>query len=158
MKFNNYEIQGYFSSAKMIADFSVIQCILQDDRQWVANVLKESAYDPKLCNIAGKISRVYPSRIFPLSPDNFIALGPIGVTKRLVYQIDRINCESIQITPIPHIERVCKFGTTIFLVSLFIIPVLMTPIVWQSTKTSNHILSRFFLKGFCEYLDATLAS
>ena len=152
MKFNNYEIQGYFSSAKMTADFSVIQCILQDDRQWAANVLERSAYDPKLCKKVGMINRVFPSRIFPCSPDNFIALGPIGVTKRLVYQIDRISCESIQITPIPHIESVCKFGTIIFLASLFFIPALLTPIVWQSTNSRNYNLSRFSLKGFCEYL------
>jgi hypothetical protein len=49
MNQKGFRIEGYCGYAEIETDFSVIQCILQDERQWAALTLKHAAYEAKHC-------------------------------------------------------------------------------------------------------------
>jgi hypothetical protein len=141
---NDYAVIG--------ADFSVMQCILQDDYQWASHVLAHAGYSLKDCEWVARLNIIYPSRIIPQNPDNFIALGPIGITERLVYQIQRTGPQKTKVTPMAYIETASKIGTTLFLALLFLVPAFFSPVLWIKIQRRNLVTSKICLSMFCEYL------
>ena len=139
--------------AEIDEDFSVIQCVLQDERRWAAQVLAFSGYCQKTCKWVSFLNFVTPSRIIPLNPDKFIALGPIGLTERLVYQLQRTDSQKTRVIPLAYIDTASKIGSTIFLLLLFLFPALFSPLLWIKIQRRNLIVSKILLAGFCAYLE-----
>jgi hypothetical protein len=152
MNQKGFRIEGYCGYAEIETDFSVIQCILQDERQWAALTLKHAAYEAKHCERIALWNYIFPSKIIPQSIDHFIAIGPIGITTRLVYLIERIDPNKIKIIPLSYIETELKIGTALFLATLFLLPSILSPVIWKKFQRSNLMMSKYCLPGFCEFL------
>ena len=152
----SFSIQGYFEGAELAGDFAVIECILQDDRHWAASVLEQADTKPRIVEWVQVWNNINPSRIIPKSVEHFIAVGPVGKHQTLSYQVDRLDEDSVKITPIAYLEPGNKIRIVIILALFYVLPALFSPLVWRNYAETNLKVSRYYLSSFCYYLETRL--
>jgi len=152
----SFSIQGYFEGAELAGDFAVIECILQDDRHWAASVLERADTKPRIVEWVRVRNSINPSRIIPKSVEHFIAVGPVGKHQTLSYQVDRLDDDTVKITPIAYLEPGNKMRIVIVLALFYVLPALFSPLVWHKYAETNLKVSRYYLNSFCYYLENRL--
>lgn len=148
-----YTIVGKNEYAELKADFAVVECLLQEDAQWGAKIMElagKPAWQVKLIRLLNWGWN--KSRIIPETTERFIAVGAIGKRTFLTYQIDKLDNSSIQVTPIGFVPRHIKLWTAAILMLAFVVPLLLTPLVWKLHEVSNKRNSKLHLDAFCGYL------
>jgi hypothetical protein len=156
MQGNTYSVQGYFEHAVLEGDFAVIQCILQDEKDWSAGVLACADTKPRVVEWIQVVNRLSPSYIRPEDQNQFLAVGSLGKKQCLAYQITRLDDNHVQITPAAYLPVSAKISIAVLLALCYLLPVLLSPIVWQKYAQRNLKLSRYYLHSFCHYLENRL--
>lgn len=154
-----YTIFGKSEYAVLNADFAVVECLLQDDPKWGANVLEMSGeYDWRVKLLRRQSIGWNSSRIIPETTDHFIAFATIGKRSFLAYQIERESDQNIRVTPIGYVPVGIKVFTAFVLTLLYILPVILSPFIWKLHKIAILRSSKIHLDAFCRYLHDRLRS
>lgn len=150
-------ISGKNESALMEADFSAVICLLQDDKQWGANVLDlagEYAWRVRLLRTVA--SRVRASGICPETSETFTAYGVTGKRSFITYEIQKVDEHSIRITPKGAVPKTFKILSAVALAIPFIIPAALAPLSWKVYNRTILRLSKLYLDAFCRHIQTSL--
>lgn len=152
-----YRVFDKNSRAEMVARFSVVQCLLQDEPSWGANVLEQAGeYRWRVWLMRRQRWGLWASCIYPDTTERFIAFAPIGKRAFLAYEISKIDEDHIQVMPIGYLPKKLIAASLMFLLLLMVIPVLLAPIVWRLSETSTLCYSRLYLDVFCRMVQTKL--
>lgn len=104
-----------------------------------------------------KAARLYSqgffgARVIDETPDSFIAWGISGNKGCFAYKVERLDVLRIQITPLAYLERRRKIGLGVILALMFVLPVLLSPILWKLYEIQTLRSSRIYLHAFARYL------
>ena len=154
-----YRVYGKNEYAFLHADFSVVECLLQDDRTWGARVLEQSGEYPWQVKLSKIQSAIWVRcGIVPYSARHFIAAGRLGRRAFLGYRIDKQGDDLILVTPQGFIPRWVKLSSAVPLVLMGVFPVVLAPLVWKWHEALTLRRSKLYLPAFCLYLRERLAS
>lgn len=148
-----YRVFDNSSHAEMTAKFSVVQCLLQDEPRWGADVLEMAGEYPWRVRIIRRQSWGYrASRIYPDTTKRFIAFAPVGKRAYLAYEISKLDEDRIQVMPVGYMPKALKAVNLISLLLLMVIPVLLAPLLWRLYEVTTLRNSRLYLDAFCRML------
>lgn len=142
----------------LCVEFAVVQCLLQDDADWGAEVLRRGGYPAFYWQVASRSSRWSPSKIIPHTRNKFTAYGSGSKWLTLAYRIERTGEDCIRITSVPHLAAWGKILSAVILAFLGGWTVLLAPLVWDLLAMRNAYISRQLLPAFCRYLYDELES
>jgi len=149
----NYEITGKNEQLIIDADFSVVECLLNDDHKWGAHVIEQAGeMDWKVKYVQLQSRAFYPSIVFPVNENQFSIFSIIGRHQFLAYRIDRLDTTRIQVVPIGQIPNRVKAISAASLAMMFIIPIVLSPLVWKIYEQTTLRNSKLYLDAFCRYL------
>ena len=148
-----YTIFGKSEYAEVNADFAQVECLLEEDPKWGANVLEMSGEYNWRVKLTGLQSwGWFSSRVFPQSENQFIAFGVTGQRSFLGYQILKKGDNKIRITPVGYLPKSSKVVMVITLALLCIFPVLLAPFIFKLYEIVILRSSKIYLDAFCRYL------
>jgi hypothetical protein len=156
MQSKNFEIQGYFEHADFEGDFKSVKELLLANTTWAISVLEGTDVKPRIVEYIRKFSLRDRSKIKTQKDNSIIAVGPIGKKQCLAYKINANGDAGVTITPIAFLAVKYKIGISIMLTLAYIVPVLLSPLVWRKYAQNNLKLSRYYLTSFCHYLEDRL--
>ena len=152
------EIYDSNKSATMTADFDTIRSRLQENPGWVAELLENAGENGQRVNLARRYIRWYGigssgAQIISEGMDCFKVWGLSGKGSTLAYQIERKGENRIRITPLAFMERKGKILLAVALVLIYILPVLLSPLIWRLNEARTLRASRVYLPTFVRYLE-----
>lgn len=147
------DIQGNNQFAVMTADFAAVRTRLQDHPNWGAEILRRAGEFDWRVKAAGWYSRGYfGARVIDETPDSFVAWGITGNKHCLAYRVEKQTAGQIRITPLAYLEKRRRVGLALALLLLFVIPVLLSPLVWKLYEVFTLRASRVQLYNFARYV------
>lgn len=153
----SYSVQGYFDHAIFQGDINNIRGVLEDNRHWAVQVLEYADAKARVVEWVAICNKMHPSRIKPKEGDSFIAIGTLGKRRSLAYRIELHDERTVKIIPISFLEAKAKIRIACVLAIFYIVPVLLSPILWQKWAEQNLKFSRYYLNSFCHYLESQSA-
>jgi len=152
-----YRVFDNSSHAEMMAKFSVVQCLLQDEPRWGADVLEMAGEYPWRVLLTRRQSRwLRASRIYPETPERFIAFAPVGKRANLAYEISKLDEDYIQVVPIGYLPYAYKVASLLALLLVMVLPALLAPLVWRLHQAATLRYSRLYLDAFCRMVTQML--
>jgi len=152
-----YRVFDNNSRAEMVANFSVVQCLLQDEPHWGADVLDLAGeYRWRVWMIRRRSWGFWASRIYPDTTERFIAFAPLGKRVYLAYEISKLDENRIQVMPVGYLPKALKVASIMSLSLLMVIPVLLAPIIWRAYEIATLRYSRLYLDIFCRLIQSWL--
>lgn len=148
------EIHDRNQSATVTADFDAVRTRLQENPCWGAELLQRAGEYGWRVSAARRYSKgPFSSRIIDESPDRLVAWGISGKKSYLAYRIERESKEIIQITPLAYLECTHKTVIAISFALIFIVPVILSPLLWWVYEVQTLRASRVHLPTFSWYLE-----
>lgn len=152
-----YRVFDNNARAEMMAKFSVVQCLLQDEPHWGADVLEMAGeYHWRVLLIRRQSRWLRASRIYPETQERFIAFSPVGKRANLAYEISKLDEDHIQVVPIGYLPYAYKVAGLVVLLLLMVLPALLAPLVWRLHEAATLRYSRLYLDAFCRMVQARL--
>lgn len=149
------EISGNNRLAFVSVSFETARHRLEENPFWGAEVLTLSGdYDWQIAAARLYSQGFFGARIIEEKEGNsFIAWGISGHKRCLAYRIRLENQTTLQVVPLEYLEPRRKVGLSIALACAFILPVLISPLIWKLYAMETHRSSRILLPEFCRYLE-----
>ncbi len=144
-----YELDHQHHAALVKADFSVVQCLLQDDAAWGVETLRLAGIPEWICNMFAWAGKLYPARMLPGIRAMFWAQFGVGRRPALAYRIERVADDCIRITPT---APVTPGWNWLLLVGLG----LLMPVLLHARSRQVRERSARMMPAFCQYLLARL--
>ena len=157
MQDKKFTIMGYFEYAVFQGDFQSVKALLSENHGWVVKVLEGTDVKPRIVDYIRKFSSCHPANIKNGKDRAITAIGPIGKKQYLAYQVKPHQNGGIEITPMPYLGVRYKLGISLMLSLAYIVPVVLSPLVWRKYAQNNLKLSRYYLTSFCHYIEERLA-
>jgi len=152
-----YRVFDNNSRAEMVAKFSVVQCLLQDEPHWGADVLEQAGeYQWRVRMIRRQSWGFRASRIYPDTNERFIAFAPVGKRAYIAYEISKLDEGRIEVVPVGYLPTALKAASLVTLLLLMVLPVLLAPLVWRLHEAATLRYSRLYLDAFCRMVQARL--
>lgn len=153
-----FEIIDNNEYALFKADYSVAQCVLQDSATWGSQTLGKSGVSRWKVKVLLLINLyLFPSKIKPISRNSFLAKSFYLQHMNMAYSITRGEVDkTIIITPISYITPFRKIWFTLFLASLMVLPVLISPFLWKWAENYTYKFSKNHLEKFCLMLQKSI--
>jgi len=148
------EIHGNNQSANVTVDFDTLRTHLQGRDVWGADVLRLAGEHGWRVATAGMHSKgPLGAYVIDEGPDSIVAWGVRGKKSFLAYRIERVSVGQVNVTPLSYLESKHKAALAISLALLFILPVLLSPLVWWTYQVQTVRASRVYLPTFGRYLE-----
>ena len=152
-----YRVFDNSSHAEMTAKFSVVQCLLQDESRWGADVLEQAGEYRWRVRLTRRQSRwLRASRIYPETSERFIAFASVGKRANLAYEISKLDEDHIQVVPIGYLPYAYKVASLVVLLLLMVLPALLAPLVWRLHEAATLRYARLYMDAFCRTGQAKL--
>lgn len=148
------EIKDKNEFAQIGIDFETAKARLQANPNWGPQVLLGSGEYKWVVVIADIYSARFKvfTHILEESPDAMTVVGVTGKNSNLAYRVERDGQAGIRVTPLAFLDMAFKITTFLSLLLLFILPALLTPLVWRLLEARVQRTSRLHLASFCRYL------
>jgi hypothetical protein len=152
------EINNNNQSATVTTDFDTVHARLQENPGWVVELLENAGEYKCRVNLARRYIKWFgtgPSRaqVVDEGPDCFMIWGITGKGSTLAYRIEREGENRIRVTPLAYMERKGKILLAFALVMIYIVPVLLSPLIWRLHEERTLRASRVYLPTFGRYLE-----
>ena len=148
-----YTVSGKSEYALVNVELSIVKKLLENDRYWGASTLEmagEFGWKVLLARLWS--GALFSSGIISESTDGFIVYRAFGKQDFLAYRITKESESSVRVTPFGYLPQNSKVWIVIGLAVCFILPVMLSPIIWKSYELSNLRYSRVYQDAFCRYL------
>lgn len=134
-------------------DFDRVHRRVRNNPTWGAELL-EMAGDYSWRVSAAKLYSNGPfgARVIEESTDSFVAWGITGNKSCLAYRVERRDERHIKVTPLAYLEQRRKFGLVVALTCIFVLPVLLTPLLWRLYEVQTLRVSKIYLPIFARYV------
>lgn len=130
------------------ADFSVVQCLLQDDADWGVETLRYAGLPSWLTQTFAWAGRLYPAKMLPRSRQMFWA--QLGANRpALAYRIERAPGDRTCVIPSAPIEASGRW-------MLWLGMGMLMPVLLMARSRQVRLRSARMLPAFCQYLQARL--
>ena len=148
------EIYDSNKSAPVAANFDTIRTWLQENPCWGAELLAHAGEYRWRVSAARFYSKgPFGARVIDETPGCLVAWGITGKRSCLAYRIKRESENIIQITPLAYLEPRRKIFLAVFLALIYIVPVLLSPLLWRMYEAQTLQASRVYLPTFARYLE-----
>lgn len=152
-----YRVFDNNARAEIMAKFSVVQCLLQDEPRWGADVLEQAGeYQWRVRMIRRQSRRFRVSRIYPDTTERFIAFASVGKRAYLAYEIIMLDEDRIEVVPVGYLPTAFKVTNLVTLLLLMVLPVLLAPLSWRLYEVATLRYSRLYLDAFCRMVRVKL--
>ena len=132
------------------ANFANVLCLLQDDHAWMTDLLVNSGKPPMIVKWVRFMSKTrLVSGIIPENSTRFVTWGLIGINAWVAYQIERIDDQTIKLTPIPFLPLWQKVVIALSLAIFLVVPVVLAPVFWKLKERNTLQNGWEYLQGFC---------
>ena len=148
------EIQGNNEFATVTTDFEVVRTRLKENPNWGAELLEQAGeYSWRVTTARWYSKGPFGARVIDDGPESFVAWGFSGKRSFLVYRISKEGENTIQVIPLAFQPRANKVLLVVFLALIYLIPVLLSPLLWRMFEVQTLRASRVFLPTFARYLE-----
>lgn len=144
-----YKIEGENEFAYFRANVNQIRQFINHDPDWITNVVKINETNSLVIGAMKFNKAIAGTNVVEEGQNYFVVRG----SQFFFYKIEGIDANTSRITPEGRIWGYLKYAIPIGLFLSCIIPVVLTPLIFSLRKKAAENQSKYYLEGFCKYLE-----